>query len=320
MRYTRVGRAGLTVSRLALGTMNFGTYVPEDDAFALLDRAIEAGVTVLDTADVYGWGDNAGRSEEVVGRYLAARSGRRDDVVVATKVYRPMGSGANSRGLSALHVRRACEASLRRLNVDHLDLYQFHHFDRSTPVDETWEACELLRQQGKIVYFGSSNFAAWQLFETQTCAHDRHMTGLVSEQSVFNLMTRHVELEVMPACARLGLGFFAWSPLSDGLLAGPGNGAGRRTEPKNVAARERYDLELRRYYEYCSTVGLSPAQVAVAWVLHQPGVTSAILGPRTVEQLDNLLGSADISLDQTVLDELDRLFPGFRQAPEHYAW
>lgn len=320
MRHSRLGRSGLTVSALALGTMNFGTHVPEDEAHQLMDLAFEAGVNLIDTADVYGWGENAGLAERIIGRHLDRNPGRRDHLVIATKLYRAMSPGPNHAGLSALHLRRACEASLRRLNVDHIDLYQFHHYDRETPLDETWEACDVLHRQGKVVYFGSSNFAAWQLMEAQAVAAGRGMTGLVSEQTVFNLLTRHAELEVLPACDHLGLGMIAWSPLHDGLLAGPPQAGGRRNEPGNLAARTRFGAVLDKFYRYCGELGAGPARVALAWLRDRPGVGSTVVGPRTAEQLKDALASMEVELGPRELGALDELFPGFRPAAGHYAW
>src|SRR5881296_113601 len=220
MEYARLGRTGLKVSRLCLGTMNFGPLAAEAESFAIMDRALELGINFLDTADVYGWRTGEGITEQIIGRWLAQGGGRRERIVLATKVYNEMGEGPNDRGLSAYHIRRACEESLRRLQTDHIDLYQMHHIDRSTPWEEIWQAMEQLVREGKVTYVGSSNFAGWDIATAQCTASARHFMGLVSEQSLYNLNARMIELEVIPACRHYGLGLIPWSPLGGGLLGG----------------------------------------------------------------------------------------------------
>ncbi len=225
MTYGHLGRSGLLVSRLGLGTMNFGYLADEPTSFAVMDAALDAGIILFDTADVYGGPQSPdmvkgyGVSEQTVGSWLK-RSGHRDDIVLATKVYQPMGLGPNDRRLSAYHIKRACEASLRRLQTDHIDLYQMHHVDRATPWEEIWQAMEQLVREGKISYVGSSNFAAWDIALAQSAATARHFLGLTSEQSLYNLAVRAVELEVVPALRALGIGLIPYSPLHAGLLAG----------------------------------------------------------------------------------------------------
>ncbi len=225
MTYSHLGRSGLQVSRVGLGTMRFGFTADESASFAIMDAAIDAGVNVFDTADVYGGPQSPdmdkgyGISEEIVGRWLK-RTGRRHEIVLATKVYQPMGTGPNDRRLSAYHIRRACDESLRRLQADHIDLYQMHHVDRATPWEEIWQAMEQLVREGKISYVGSSNFAAWDVALAQSAASARHFMGLVSEQSLYNLAVRTVELELIPALRSLGIGLIPYSPLHSGLLAG----------------------------------------------------------------------------------------------------
>jgi aryl-alcohol dehydrogenase-like predicted oxidoreductase len=312
MDYRRLGTSGPTVSTIALGSMNFGTYVDEPATGRLIDQAVAGGVNLVDTADVYGWGANAGLCESIIGRYLAGRPGRRDEVVLATKLYRRMADWPNNEGLSALHIRRGCEASLRRLRTDRIDLLQFHHFDRRVPVEEVWEAIDVLVRQGKIVHCGSSNFAAWQLVSAQLTAQRHTLEGLVGEQSVYNLLTRFIELEVLPACRDLGLGVLAWSPLCDGLLAGPANGIGRRAEARNLAKAGRHQDVLTRFYSWCTGQGLRPAEVAIAWILHQPATTSVVVGPRTSEQLTSSLAAQSLALTDDQLAELDATFPPVR--------
>ena len=322
MEYVRVGRTGLRVSRLCLGTMNFGPQTSEADSFALMDRALELGINFFDTANVYGWKTGEGITEQIVGRWLA-QGGRRERVVLATKVYGKMGEGPNDRGLSAYHVRRACDESLRRLRTDRIDLYQMHHVDRDTPWDEIWQAMEQLVQQGKVLYVGSSNFAGWQIARASGAAAARNFLGLVSEQSLYNLASRTIELEVIPACRAHGVGLIAWSPLAGGLLGGAlrkaseGRRAGERLQ-RNV---EKHRTQLEAYETLCRQLGGEPADVALAWLLRNPAVTAPIIGPRTMEQLIASLGAFELTLTDDVLERLDRIWPGpGGEAPEAYAW
>ncbi|WP_447974306.1 aldo/keto reductase [Nitrospira sp. Kam-Ns4a] len=323
MQYVHLGRSGLQVSRLCLGTMNFGPYTGEPESFAIMDWALELGINFFDTADVYGGRRGEGLTEQLLGRWFAQGGGRREKVVLATKVYGRMGDWPNESKLSALHITRACEASLRRLRTEYLDLYQMHHVDRATPWDEIWQAMERLSRDGKILYVGSSNFAGWHLAQAQEAARQRHFLGLVSEQSLYNLTERTVELEVIPACQAYGIGLIPWSPLARGLLAGgatPPSQGRRASEEVQREAQERH-AQLAAYEQLCRKLGEQPADVALAWLLHQPAVTAPIIGPRTVEQLDQSLRALAISLAKDTLAELDRIFPGpGGPAPEAYAW
>lgn len=320
MQYSQLGRTGATVSRLVLGTMNFGPHTAEDDAFAIMDRALEQGVTFVDTANVYGGEEHRGWTEEIVGRWLA-RTGKRDEIVLATKVFGEMGPGANDRGLSALNIRRAVDESLRRLQTDHIDLYQMHHVDRSAPWEEIWQAMDLLVAQGKISYVGSSNFAGWHLAQANETARARHSLGLVSEQSLYNLFSRDVELEVLPAAEHYGMGVIAWSPLSGGKLGGRSEeGVRRGTADRRHDPADLTD-QLDRWEAFCDELGLAPGQAALAWLLHRPGVLGPIIGPRTMEQLDSAIEAVDIELSDENLATLDEIFPGpGGPAPEAYAW
>jgi aryl-alcohol dehydrogenase-like predicted oxidoreductase len=328
MQYKHLGRTGLRVSRLALGTMNFGFVTDEATSFKIMDAALEAGINLIDTADVYGGPQSPdmekgyGVSEEIIGRWLA-QGGRRERAVLATKVYQPMGTGPNDRRLSAYHIRRACEDSLRRLQTDHIDLYQMHHVDRLTPWQEIWQAMEILVQQGKVTYVGSSNFAGWDIATAQCAAAARHFLGLVSEQSLYNLTARTVELEVIPACRHYGLGLIPWSPLGGGLLGGVLRKAadGRRAESQIQQQIERYRPRLESYEALCQELGERPADVALAWLLHNPVVTATITGPRTVEQLTGSLRALEVSLSDETLRRLDEIWPGpGGEAPKAYAW
>lgn len=329
MQYVQMGRSGLSVSRLVLGTMNFGQFTPEAEAHALLDRALEHGINLVDTANMYGGTAGPGATEEIIGRWFAHGHQRRERTVIATKLYNSMkGFGRtdnwpNTTLLSALNIRQSCEASLRRLQTDHIDLYQMHHIDRSTPFDEIWEAFTVLRQQGKVTYFGSSNFAGWHLVQAQESAQRAGMLGLVSEQSLYNLRRRTVELEVLPAARAYGIGVIPWSPLSGGLLGGVLRKAreGRSAGPLATRGLEENRDQIQQWEDLCAGLGEHPADVALAWLLHQPGVTAPIIGPRTKEQLDNSLRALDIRLDADVLARIDRIFPGpGGPAPEAYAW
>jgi len=328
MHYTNLGRTGLQVSRLALGTMNFGELTGETASFEIMDRALESGINFFDTADVYGGPQSPdmekgfGTSEEIIGRWLT-QGGRRERIVLATKVYQPMGTGPNDRRLSAYHIRRACEDSLRRLQTDHIELYQMHHIDRYTPWEEIWQAMELLVQQGKVIYVGSSNFAAWDIATAQCVATSRNFLGLASEQSLYNLSARTIELEVIPALRYYGIGLIPWSPIGMGLLGGALRKAseGRRATPLLQMRIEQHRQQLEKYEVLCQKLGEEPAVVALAWLLHNPAVTATITGPRTVEQLTGSLRALEVSLSDETLRHLDKIWPGpGGEAPKAYAW
>lgn len=323
MQYVHLGRSGLRVSWLCLGTMNFGPYTNEADSFKIMDRALEHGINFFDTANVYGGRKGEGITEQILGRWFAQGSGRREKVVLATKVYGRMGDWPNEARLSALHIRRACEESLRRLRTDSIDLYQMHHIDRETPWDEIWQAMEQLCREGKILYVGSSNFAGWHIAQAQEITRSRHFLGLVSEQSLYNLTERMVELEVIPACEAYGVGLIPWSPLAGGLLGGVLQKAkeGRRATEDLQRDIEKHRTKLESYEKFCREIKERPADVALAWLLHQKTVTAPIIGPRTLEQLDQSLRALDIALTTETLTRLDEIFPGpGGPAPEAYAW
>lgn len=323
MQYVHLGRSGVRVSRLCLGTMNFGPETSEADSFAIMDRALESGINFFDTANVYGRKAGEGVTEQIVGRWFAHGGGRREKVVLATKVFGRMGERPNQSRLSALHIKRACEESLRRLRTDCIDLYQMHHVDRETPWDEIWQAMEQLVREGKVLYVGSSNFAGWHLVRAQELARSRHFLGLISEQSLYNLNERTVELEVIPACEAYGIGLIPWSPLARGLLAGALEPAttGRRADEDLKKDVEKYRPRLEAYDALCKQLGERPADVALAWLLHQKAVTAPIIGPRTMEQLIGTMRVLSLTLSQETLKRLDEIFPGpGGAAPEAYAW
>jgi len=320
MKYKNLGRTGLKVSRLCLGTMNFGPQTSEADAFVIMDRALELGLNFWDTANGYGGKRGEGITEQIIGRYFAQGGGRREKVVLATKVYSDMGDWPNQSRLSALHIRQACEASLRRLQTEYLDLYQMHHIWREAPWEETWQAMELLVQQGKVIYVGSSNFAGWHIAQANEIARRRNFLGLVSEQSLYHLNARSVERDLIPACEAYGLGLIPWSPLGGGLLGGvlAGPATGRRAKLATQIDAHRPKLEA--WEQLCRQLGEQPADVALAWLLHQPVVTAPIIGPRTQAQLDGALRALELQLAPETLQALDAIFPGCKPSPEGYAW
>ncbi|GIH17607.1 aldo/keto reductase [Rugosimonospora africana] len=328
MDYTNLGRTGLKVSRLCLGTMNFGPKTSEEDSFAIMDRALEHGVNFFDTANVYGRRPGEGYTEQIIGRWFAQGGGRRDKVVLATKVYGKMSDWPGDQGLSARHIIKAADDSLRRMQTDWIDLYQMHHVERSTPWEEIWQAMETLVAQGKVRYVGSSNFAGWHLAQAQAAAASRHFLGLVSEQCIYNLFTRHVELELIPAAIEYGIGIIPWSPLHGGLLSGAirkqrEGTASRSSEGAASEGLEQHRETIEAYEKLAAELGHDPSNVALAWLLSRPGVTAPIIGPRTMGQLDGAVDALSITLDDAALGRLDELFPPIGKGgpgPEAWAW
>ena len=323
MEYRHLGRLGLRVSPLCLGTMNFGPQTAEAESHAIMDHALELGINFFDTANVYGQHKGVGATETIVGNWFAKGGGRREKVVLATKVYSEMGSWPNESRLSALNIRRACDESLRRLQTDHIDLYQMHHVYREATWDEIWQAFETLVQQGKILYVGSSNFAGWHIAKANEAAKGRHFLGLVSEQCIYNLAERTVELEVLPACQDYGLGVIPWSPLWRGLLAGvlDGEKQGRRGSGMVQDKLGEVRPQVEAYEKFCAELGHPPAEVALAWLLANPVVTAPIVGPRVVDQLDGAMRALDVKLDRAAMKRLDEIWPGpGGPAPEAFAW
>ena len=319
MEYTHLGRIGLRVSRLCLGTVSFGRHTSQEVSLAILNRALQTGINFFDTSNSY----NEGLTETIVGNWLSQDKSRRNQIVLATKVYSQMGEGPNESRLSAYHIRRACEDSLRRLQTDHIDLYQMHHVDRRTPWDEIWQAMEQLVREGKISYVGSSNFAAWHIARAQGIANQRNFLGLVSEQSVYNLRSRAIELEVLPCCRELGLAVIPYSPMGSGLLCGildnPTTGRRGREVLRDVIKTHR--SQLQAYEALCTSIGQSPANVALAWVLNSPDITAPIIGARTVEQFEDTVSVLELKLDDEILAKLEEIWPGpGGEAPEAYAW
>lgn len=323
MQYRHLGRSGLLVSPLCLGTMNFGPHTSEEDGFKIMDAAIDMGINFFDTANVYGWKTGEGVTEKIIGRWLSQGGDRREKIVLATKVYGKMGTGPNDRRLSAYQILRACDESLKRMNTDHIDLYQMHHIDMETPWEEIWQAMHVLVQQGKILYVGSSNFGGWHITQAQYEARARHFMGLVSEQSLYNLAERTIELEVIPACRHLGIGLIPWSPLAGGMLGGAlqKTREGRRASKTIQENIDKHHAQLEAYETLCADLGEKPAIVALAWLLQNPVVTSPIIGPRTLEQLEESLRALQLTLDSATLARLDEIWRGpGGEAPNAYAW
>ncbi|MGW0708265.1 aldo/keto reductase [Streptomyces sp. NPDC002643] len=330
MKYTQLGRTGLKVSRLVLGTMNFGPQTDEAGSHTIMDAALDSGINFFDTANIYGWGENKGRTESIIGNWFAKGGERRDKVVLATKVYGNMGADdaawPNHEKLSAVNIRRAVDASLKRLRTDHIDVYQFHHIDRDTPFEEIWQAVDVLVQQGKILYAGSSNFPGYKIAQANETAARRGGTiGLVSEQCLYNLYERRAEMEVIPAAREYGLGVIPWSPLHGGALGGVLKKevkGGRRAEGRAAGAMSGPDVhaKIQAYEDLIDKHGLEPGEVALAWLLTRPGVTGPIVGPRTAEQLESALRAVELELSEELLAGLDEIFPGPGPSPEAFAW
>ncbi len=326
MEYTFLGRTGLMVSKLCLGTMNFGPYTSEPDSFNIMNRALELGINFFDTANVYGamWdAGGVGNTEKILGNWFAEDKTRRDKIVLATKVYGNMGKAPNESKLSAYHIKKACEDSLKRMQTDHIDLYQMHHIDRNAPWEEIYQAMEQLVREGKITYVGSSNFAAWNIAEAQMIADQRNFLGIVSEQSIYSLRNRQIELEVIPACKNFGIGLIPWSPLGGGILCGviEKTKEGRRTREPLQKSVEKLYPQIEAYENLCKEINQKPADVALAWVLNNSVVTSPIVGPRTTGQLEENVKALEIKLSDDTLKKLDEIWPGSgNQAPEAYAW
>ena len=330
IQHKRLGKHGVLVSNLCLGTMNFGWHTSQEDSFAIMNRALELGINFFDTADVYGWDKEHGLTEEIIGRWLAQDKSRRDAIVLATKVFNPVNRKAtrpevnrDGRSLSAYKIHKHIEGSLQRLQTDWIDIYQMHHVDHLCPWDETWQAFDTLVKQGKVVYVGSSNFAGWDIATACQEASKRGLMGLVSEQSIYNLTNRTVELEVIPACRHYGLGLIPWSPLGRGLLGGVlgKQSSGRRSGEEFEKKVKQLHDQLEQYEAFCKELGHPPAEVAIAWLLHNPVVSAPIIGPRTMDQLESAVRATEIELEEAALNRLDEIFPGpGGEAPRAYAW
>ncbi len=324
MVFTKLGRSGLNVSKLCLGTMNFGPFADEKESHDIMDKALELGINFIDTANVYGWKTGEGITEKIIGNWLAKSDGRRDGIVLATKVYGEMGEAPNKRGLSKYHIVRACEESLIRLQTERIDLYQMHHVERTTPYDEIWEAMEQLVREGKVLYIGSSNFAGWDIAKAQSESKNRNFMGLISEQHKYSLTCRLPELEVLPSCRDHGIGVIPWSPLDGGILGGNALKPSDNTRSIDKMQQSKVDKlrsNIEVYYKFCAELGESPAEVAIAWILHNDAVAAPIIGPRNEEQLVGITNALNIDLSDESLEKLDEIWPGpGGEAPEAYSW
>ncbi|MFD1432318.1 aldo/keto reductase [Lacticaseibacillus yichunensis] len=331
MQYTTLGHTGLRVSRLCLGTMNFGPRTSEEEADAIMDRALELGINFFDTANVYGGGKGGhqGWTEEIIGRWFQQGGGRREKTVLATKLYGemhdPLMGPNDAAGVSAYKIYRSLDDSLRRLQTDHVELLQMHHIDEAINWNEVYGAFENVIAQGKTYYVGSSNFGARHLAYAKAEANNRHFLGLVAEQHKYSLLCRLPELEVLPAVRELGMGLIVWSPLAGGLLAEnilhPDDDPNSRRSQAAKALSEAQRTQLEGYEALCQELGESQSTVALAWLLQNPAVTAPIIGPRTIDQLEAAVHALDVELTPDVLARLDQLFPGpGGQAPQAYAW
>jgi 1-deoxyxylulose-5-phosphate synthase len=314
MEYRTLGRSGVKVAPLALGTDNFANPTPEDESIRVIHAALDAGINLVDTANSYA----AGESERIVGKAIRTAGVPRDAVLVSTKVHYPVGDGPNDRGNSRLHVLRACEDSLRRLGLDHIDLYQTHRPDMDVPLDETLGALDDLVRQGKVRYIGSSTAPAWHVVESVLTSERRGLARIVCEQSPYNLLDRRVENELVPACQRHGLGIIAWSPLAMGMLAGRYATAELPAADSRAAVRGGIYAERvtaagvevgNRFAALAREAGWEPAQLAALWVKDQPGITAPIIGPKSVAQLENLLPVLEHELDDGLRAACDELSP-----------
>jgi 1-deoxyxylulose-5-phosphate synthase len=323
MEYRPLGRTGVMVSSLCLGVMNFGGVTNAEDSTAMINRAIDAGVNFIDTANVY----NAGESERVLGQALQ-QNGKRDQIVLATKVYGNMGEGLNERGASRYHIIRACEDSLRRLQTDHIDLYQLHRPAITIPQDETLRAFDDLVRAGKVRYIGCSTHPAWVVMEALATSERYNLVRYVSEQPPYNLLDRRIENELVPLCQKYGLAILPWSPLAGGILAGrynKSNGSypeGSRADRSGATFQQRITQRGLDVVEQVTAMaqkrGMTVTQLALLWVKDQPGITSPIIGPRTMAHLDDALGVADKKLDdadRALFDDL--VYPGTAVADFH---
>ena len=322
MQYRQLGRSALKVSELCLGTMNFGPRTSETESFEILNHATEAGINFIDTANQYGGKLGVGTTETILGKWFAKDKSRRDQLILATKVHEPMSDNINDRGLSARHIQMACDASLKRLGVDHIDLYQMHHIDRCAPIEEIWQAMDRLITQGKITYVGSSNFPGWAIARANEKAIASSRLGLVSEQGLYNLIERRAEMEVLPACRAYGLGLIPWSPLAGGLLSGEKTSitGGRRDSDDMQAAMSERQQQLNDFQNLCDELNETPSAIALTWLLHQPGVSATIIGPGSVAQLSSVLHVPDIQLNDATLAQIEGIFPAVGASPEAYAW
>jgi aryl-alcohol dehydrogenase-like predicted oxidoreductase len=316
MEHRQLGRTGVSVSKFCLGAMMFGAWgnPDHDESIRIIHAALDAGIDFIDTADVYGHGE----SEEIVGKALAG--GRRDDVILATKFHNPMGEDPNQRGNSRRWIIRAVEDSLRRLGTDWIDLYQVHRLDPRTDIEETLSALDDLVHQGKVRYTGTSTFPASHIVEAQWVARDRRLQRFVTEQPPYSLLVRAAEADVLPTCLRHGMGVMSYSPLTGGWLSGRWRkDTGQQASSRASRLPDRFDLSqpanqrkldaVEHLAQLADQTGITLIQLAIAFVLNHPAITAALIGPRTMEQLESQLAASDVTLDEAVLDRIDEIVP-----------
>ncbi|MBI1881705.1 MAG: aldo/keto reductase [Chloroflexi bacterium] len=332
MQYLKLGRSNLTVSKICLGTMHFGGVTPEEEAYQIMDKALELGINFFDTANRYGGKAGAGTAEAIIGRWFKQGGGRRDQVVLATKVYGHMADASvpnEERGISAYKVRKHAADSLSRLQTDHIDLYQIHHFDRRISLEEFWTTFERLMNNGDVLYMGTSNFPGWSLAKFQMHALQRGWLGFISEQTQYNLLNRYPELEVIPAVRDFGIGILSYMPLAGGLLTGKKQAIeGSRTHTiENEYGLHLNSEQFTAYSAFCREIDEQEHVVAIAWTLANPAVSSAIVGVRTVAHFEGLERAVGLKLEPGQMAQLDEIFninrgrplrPG--EAPEAFAW
>jgi 1-deoxyxylulose-5-phosphate synthase len=321
MKYRRLGRSGFMASEIVLGTMNFGNPTTREESFAIINAALDGGVNLFDCADVYAEGE----SERILGMAFS-QNGKRNEVFLTSKVFLPTGGGINDAGNSKHHILSACENSLRRLRTDYIDLYFLHRTDWNVPQEETLAALDLLVRQGKVRHIGCSTHPPWRVVEAFWIADRRHYPKFVCEQPPYNLLDRRAEIEIIPMCRSYDLGILAWSPLAQGVLAGRYGDAAQIPSGSRGAFKKVYGERItqagieisRKLGVRAAATGCSLPQMAVAWLLHQPGVTGAIIGPRTLHHLRELLGAADVSLSAADLEFCDGLAPPGTHVSDHF--
>ena len=321
MKYRRLGRSGLMISEIVLGTMNFGNPTDKAESFRIIDAALSAGINLFDCADVYAEGE----SEKILGEAFS-RNGKRPEVFITSKVFMRTGEGPNDAGNSKHHILASCESSLRRLKTDYLDIYFLHRTDFDVPQEETLAALDLLVRQGKVRHIGCSTHPPWRVVEAHWIADKHHYPKFISEQPPYNLLDRRAETEIVPMCQAYDLGIICWSPLAQGVLAGRYRDAthippGTRGAFKKVYGDRitQQGIEVaQRLAERAAAKGCTLPQLAVAWVLHQPGITGTIIGPRTLDHFRDLIAAVDVSLDASDLEFCDALVPPDSHVSDHF--
>lgn len=323
MEYFKLGETGIKASKYCLGTMNFGMVTSSQEAFKILDKSVEVGINFIDTSNSYGGYTNRGASERIIGEWLKNNPAKRNKIILATKVYscteNIFDNPNDEKGLSGYKIRHHLDASLKRLNTDHIELYQMHHIDRTCNFDSLWDAFYREFMLGKIDYVGSSNFSAFDLLLCQNSAQNKHFIGLVSEQHRYNLMHRLAELEVLPATKRLGISFLAWGPLDAGRLSDHVYRSDELARCSHNTITDQEKIKIDEYKKLCQTLGVKEQVLAMAWLLHEP-IDGIVIGPRTEQQLDDYLIALEYPLTEEIAAEINKIFPPVGSAPEAYSW